>query len=301
MATTPRKRRRHARPFLPTTMRAAAIDRVGPASVLKIHELPLPKMGARDVMIAVDTAGVGSWEPEPALWSVGCRRRSFPSGVGLGRIGHRRRPRRSSTASSRRRQGVRVQLRRQEGRLRRRVRGRRRPERRAHPATARPSPRRRVTGRCAHRAPGDRRRARGQAKRERRHRWRERQCRHVRGSVCQASRRASCSRSLRGATAPRSPDDSAPTSRSTANAPIIAEALATTSLPTASMPCSDSPAARCSRRASTPCERGGRVAYPNGIEPAPRKRRGIKFIVVRRQDGAEGVRPTQSRDRERCR
>jgi NADPH:quinone reductase-like Zn-dependent oxidoreductase len=44
-------------------MRAAAIDRVGPASVLKIHELPLPKMGARDVMIAVDTAGVGSWEP----------------------------------------------------------------------------------------------------------------------------------------------------------------------------------------------------------------------------------------------
>jgi NADPH:quinone reductase len=73
MPTTQRKRRRHARPFLPTTMRAAAIDRVGPASVLKIHELPLPKMGARDVMIAVDTAGVGSWEPyqRSGAWGVG--------------------------------------------------------------------------------------------------------------------------------------------------------------------------------------------------------------------------------------
>src|SRR5258705_5194938 len=62
MATT-RKKRRDARLFPPATMRAAAIDRTGPASVLKIHELPLPKMGARDVMIAVDTAGIGSWEP----------------------------------------------------------------------------------------------------------------------------------------------------------------------------------------------------------------------------------------------
>ena len=64
MPTTKRVRRRRSRPFLPTTMRAAAIDRVGPPNVLAIHELPLPTMGQRDVMIAVDTAGVGSWEPE---------------------------------------------------------------------------------------------------------------------------------------------------------------------------------------------------------------------------------------------
>src|SRR5258705_13625632 len=75
MATTTKKRRRNARPFLPTTMRAAAIDRTGPASVLKIHELPLPKMGARDVMIAVDTAGIGSWGPD---------QRSGAGGVGGG-------------------------------------------------------------------------------------------------------------------------------------------------------------------------------------------------------------------------
>jgi NADPH:quinone reductase len=71
MTVTKKPRRRRAQPFLPTTMRAAALDHVGPASVLKMHELPLPKMGARDVMIAVHTAGVGSWEPEQrsGAWS----------------------------------------------------------------------------------------------------------------------------------------------------------------------------------------------------------------------------------------
>jgi NADPH:quinone reductase-like Zn-dependent oxidoreductase len=82
MATTKKSRRRQARPFLPTTMRAAAIDRVGPASVLKIHELPLPAMGARDVMIAVDTAGVGSWEPEQRSGAWGAENAHFPMVLG---------------------------------------------------------------------------------------------------------------------------------------------------------------------------------------------------------------------------
>jgi NADPH:quinone reductase len=43
-------------------MRAAAIDRFGPASVIKVHDLPLPKIGAQEVLIAVDTAGVGIWD-----------------------------------------------------------------------------------------------------------------------------------------------------------------------------------------------------------------------------------------------
>jgi NADPH:quinone reductase len=81
MATT-RKKRRDARPLLPTTMRAAAIDRTGPASVLKIHELPLPKMGARDVMIAVDTAGVGSWEPSQRSGAWGTDDAHFPRVLG---------------------------------------------------------------------------------------------------------------------------------------------------------------------------------------------------------------------------
>jgi len=82
METTRKKRRRNARPFLPTTMRAAAIDRTGPASVLKMHELPLPKLGARDVMIAVDTAGVGSWEPSQRSGEWGVDDAQFPLVLG---------------------------------------------------------------------------------------------------------------------------------------------------------------------------------------------------------------------------
>lgn len=40
-------------------MRAAAIDRRGAVSV---RELPVPSVGRREVRIAVDTAGVGSWD-----------------------------------------------------------------------------------------------------------------------------------------------------------------------------------------------------------------------------------------------
>ena len=81
MATTTKKRR-NARPFLPTTMRAAAIDRTGPASVLKTHELPLPKIRAQDVMIAVDTAGVGSWEPSQRSGEWGVDDAHFPLVLG---------------------------------------------------------------------------------------------------------------------------------------------------------------------------------------------------------------------------
>src|SRR4051812_14988362 len=47
---------------IPTTMRAAAIDRFGPPSVLKIRELPVPPIAANEVLIKVHTAGVGSWD-----------------------------------------------------------------------------------------------------------------------------------------------------------------------------------------------------------------------------------------------
>jgi NADPH:quinone reductase-like Zn-dependent oxidoreductase len=63
-------------------MRAAAIDHVGPASALKIHELPLPKLGAGEVMIAVDTAGVGSWEPDQRSGAWGVENAHFPLVLG---------------------------------------------------------------------------------------------------------------------------------------------------------------------------------------------------------------------------
>ena len=43
-------------------MRAAAIDRHGGPSVLSIHELPVPLVAADEVLIAVNTAGVGGWD-----------------------------------------------------------------------------------------------------------------------------------------------------------------------------------------------------------------------------------------------
>jgi NADPH2:quinone reductase len=44
------------------TMKAAVIDRFGPPSVLKLHLLPVPKPGPREVLIALHAAGVGVWD-----------------------------------------------------------------------------------------------------------------------------------------------------------------------------------------------------------------------------------------------
>ena len=49
---------------LPTTMRAAAIDRPGGPDVLTIHTLVLPQVGENDVLIAVHTAGVSVWDAD---------------------------------------------------------------------------------------------------------------------------------------------------------------------------------------------------------------------------------------------
>src|SRR6202035_5627560 len=46
----------------PSTMRAAAIDRFGGPAVLTLHTLPVPVAGASEVLIALHTAGVGSWD-----------------------------------------------------------------------------------------------------------------------------------------------------------------------------------------------------------------------------------------------
>jgi NADPH2:quinone reductase len=49
---------------IPETMRAAALDRFGGPKVLKTHVLPVPEVGASEVLIAVHTAGVGSWDAD---------------------------------------------------------------------------------------------------------------------------------------------------------------------------------------------------------------------------------------------
>src|SRR5205823_5805050 len=51
-----------AMPSIPKTMRAAAIDRFGGPEEVTLHTLPVPEIGTREILIAVHTAGVGSWD-----------------------------------------------------------------------------------------------------------------------------------------------------------------------------------------------------------------------------------------------
>lgn len=51
-----------ATPKIPETMKAAALDRFGPPRALTVHRLPVPKPGPNEVLIAVHTAGVGIWD-----------------------------------------------------------------------------------------------------------------------------------------------------------------------------------------------------------------------------------------------
>jgi NADPH:quinone reductase len=43
-------------------MKAAAVDRFGPPSALTLHDVPVPRPRPHEVLIAIDTAGVGSWD-----------------------------------------------------------------------------------------------------------------------------------------------------------------------------------------------------------------------------------------------
>jgi NADPH2:quinone reductase len=55
-------RRRSSR--VPEIMRASAIDRFGGPEVLTLHELPVPTIDPNEVLIALDTAGVGPWDAD---------------------------------------------------------------------------------------------------------------------------------------------------------------------------------------------------------------------------------------------
>ena len=55
-------------------MRAIAIDRYGGPQVLALHELPVPQLSPTEVLISVHTAGVGGWDADiRGGWSPGGR------------------------------------------------------------------------------------------------------------------------------------------------------------------------------------------------------------------------------------
>jgi NADPH2:quinone reductase len=68
---------------IPTTMHAVAIDRYGGPEVFSIHTLPVPVPGANEVLIAVHTAEVGGWDAEMrGGWSPDGKKPRFPLVLG---------------------------------------------------------------------------------------------------------------------------------------------------------------------------------------------------------------------------
>lgn len=45
------------------TMRTAAIDRFGGTEAIALHTLPVPEVGPNEILIRVESAGVGVWDP----------------------------------------------------------------------------------------------------------------------------------------------------------------------------------------------------------------------------------------------
>jgi NADPH:quinone reductase-like Zn-dependent oxidoreductase len=68
---------------IPATMKAAAIERFGGPSVLKLKSLPVPRPSARQVLIRLDTAGIGQWDPDMRQGAIELgRKRNFPRVIG---------------------------------------------------------------------------------------------------------------------------------------------------------------------------------------------------------------------------
>jgi NADPH2:quinone reductase len=64
---------------VPMRMRAAAINRFGGPDVLELQMLPVPSVDPDEVLIAIHTAGVGSWDADMrAGWSPDGKRPRFP-------------------------------------------------------------------------------------------------------------------------------------------------------------------------------------------------------------------------------
>lgn len=78
-----RPRRATRGSVVPQTMRAAAIDRFGGPEVLTVHELTVPALEPNEVLIAVDTAGVGTWDADIRDgWAPGRLKAKFPLVIG---------------------------------------------------------------------------------------------------------------------------------------------------------------------------------------------------------------------------
>ena len=72
----------HHAMHVPRTMFAAAIDRFGGPEVITAHALPVPEVDAGEVLIAVDTTGVGRWDADVREGYFASRKPHFPLVLG---------------------------------------------------------------------------------------------------------------------------------------------------------------------------------------------------------------------------
>ena len=67
---------------IPTVMKAAAIHRFGGPEVLRTETLPVPEPGARQVLIRLDSAGIGVWDPYVRSGEFELAKGEFPRVIG---------------------------------------------------------------------------------------------------------------------------------------------------------------------------------------------------------------------------
>lgn len=67
---------------IPRTMKAAAIDHFGGPEVLELKSLPVPVPAANEVLIRLDTAGIGVWDPYVRAGELELGNGEFPRVIG---------------------------------------------------------------------------------------------------------------------------------------------------------------------------------------------------------------------------
>jgi NADPH:quinone reductase-like Zn-dependent oxidoreductase len=68
---------------LPSVTLAAAIDHFGGPELLTLHTLPVPHIGPNEVLIALDSAGVGPWDLQSREGLIPIRKPQFPMVLGV--------------------------------------------------------------------------------------------------------------------------------------------------------------------------------------------------------------------------
>src|SRR5437016_624790 len=69
-------------PSVPEKMKAAVIDRFGGPEVFRTGELPVPEPKANEVLIRLNAAGIGVWDPDMREGDLDEGKQPFPRVIG---------------------------------------------------------------------------------------------------------------------------------------------------------------------------------------------------------------------------